>query len=262
MKIFFDHIAGKLTNYDLLYSLILAEFEPEEYDYALNNGWIPLSWYYTEFDNLTWINARSCRLDLSKFTFSKKQKYILNKKDVTVDIAGNPDKDILADIYKKYIRHKQFYEKNNEKESEEFMRDDPLDWKYFVYYHKGKPVAFTELMVLGKHLITGQFAWDYENEKLGLGTYATLFEIKWCLDNNIDKYYLSYAYENASSYKAKYDGFEFWTGRKWLTDKDTYIKLCNNDSQINTLVDLNDYQDKYFKIVKGYYEEKKEKEEG
>jgi len=50
VKIFFDHIAGKLTNYDLIYSLILAEFETEEYEYALDNGWIPLSWYYTKMN--------------------------------------------------------------------------------------------------------------------------------------------------------------------------------------------------------------------
>ena len=212
MKIFFDHIAGKLTNYDLLYSLILAQFEPREYDYALDNGWIPLSWYFTKLDGLTWINARSCRLDLS---------------------------------------NKQFYEKNNEKESEEFMRDDPLNWKYFIYYHNNKPVAFTEFMIIDKHFITGQFAWDYQDEKLGLGTYATLYEIKWCLNNNINKYYLSYAYENASMYKTKYDGFEFWTGRKWLDDKNIYQTLCKRDSDINDLVSLNDYQEEYFKIING-----------
>ena len=75
-------------------------------------------------------------------------------------------------------------------------------------------------------------------------------KIKWCLNNNINKYYLSYAYEEASSYKAKYDGFEFWTGRKWLTDKNMYVQLCKEDSKINNLVNLNDYQEKYFKIIK------------
>ena len=36
-------------------------------------------------------------------------------------------------------------EKNNEKESEEFYRDDPIDWRYFVYYHNDNHIAFTEL---------------------------------------------------------------------------------------------------------------------
>ena len=74
MKIFFDHVAGKLTHHDLIYSLALAEFEPDEYDYAFDNGWIPLSWYYTKMNKLTWLNARTSRLILDKFTFSKKQR--------------------------------------------------------------------------------------------------------------------------------------------------------------------------------------------
>ena len=77
MKLFFDHITGKLTNYDLVYSLALATFDEDEYDYALDNGWIPLSWYYKKLHQMTWINARGSRLILPKFTFSKKQRKIL-----------------------------------------------------------------------------------------------------------------------------------------------------------------------------------------
>ena len=252
MKIFFDHITGKLTNYDLIYSLILAKFEPEEYDYALDNGWIPLSWYYTKLDGQTWINARSCRLDLNKFKFNKNKRYKLKNKEITVKTFTELTDELtetLASIYRKYIRHKKFYEKNNEKESEEFYRDDPIDWRYFVYYHNDNPIAFTELITYNKHLITGQFAWDYEDPKLGMGSYATLYEIKWALDNGFNKYYLSYAYENSSLYKLRYDGFEFWTGRKWCTDKIIYEKLCKNDDSVKDLVDLNESQEKYFEIL-------------
>ena len=238
MKIFFDHITGKLTHYDLLYSLPLAEFDKSEYDYAFNNGWLPLSWYYTKINHITWLNARSSRLQLSDFTFSKKQKHTLNKDDI-------------AEIYKRYIQHKNYYEVNHEKESEEFMRDDPIDWKYFVYYYKERPIAFTEAMMEGDHFMTGQFAWDYENEKLGMGTYATLYEIKYCLDQKYKYYYFSYSYENSSKYKSKYDGFEFWTGRNWCKDKEIYNQLCSNDSSIKNLADLNDNQQKYFDLVFG-----------
>ena len=252
MKIFFDHIAGKLTNYDLLYSLILAKFDLDEYDYALDNGWIPLSWYHTKLDGQTWINARGARLDLNKFKFNKSKRYKLKRKDITVkvfDELTDELEDTLAIIYRKYIRHKNFHETNNEAESEEFYRDDPIDWKYFVYYQDDKPIAFTELITFNKHLVTGQFAWDYEDPKLGMGSFATLYEIKWALDNGYDKYYLSYAYENSSMYKSKYDGFEFWTGREWLSDKTIYKNLCNNDERIKNFADLNDYQEKYFQIL-------------
>ena len=137
MKIFFDHIAGKLTNYDLIYSLILAKFDLDEYDYALDNGWIPLSWYHTKLDGQTWINARGARLDLTKFKFNKNKRYRLKRKDISVKIFDELTDELentLASIYKKYIRYKNFHETNNEEESEEFYRDDPIDWKYFVYY--------------------------------------------------------------------------------------------------------------------------------
>ena len=254
MKLFFDHIAGKLTNYDLVYSLALATFEEKEYSYALENGWIPLSWYYEKLNEMTWINARGCRLVLSKFTFSKKQRKILNTKNITVKIFDKLDnnlRNIVSDIYKKYIQHKDYYEKGNEDDSEIFIRDDPISWKYFIYYYNNVPVAFTELEVFtDEHVLAGQFAWDYSNPKLSLGTYATLFEIKWAIEKGYKKYHLSYAYEESSMYKSRFDGFEFWNGRSWLSDKTLYKKLCEHDTEVNTIQELNAYQKKYFEIVK------------
>jgi hypothetical protein len=249
VKLFFDHITGKLTNYDLIYSLPLAEFEDSEYDYAFENGWIPLSWYYTELKNLTWINARNTRLVLDKVEFSKKQKYVLRKKDIEVKILNSFDYDLLSTIYKKYIKYRNFYEEGFENDSEVFEKKDYIDWKYFIYYYKNTPVAFTEFKVFdNKHVLSGQFAWDYENPKLGLGTYATLYEIDWSYKNKYKNYYLSYGYETTSKYKSKYKGFEFWNGKEWVNNKSMYNKLCDNDSSIESIKDLNKYQREYFKL--------------
>jgi len=249
VKLFFDHITGKLTNYDLIYSLPLAEFEDSEYDYAFENGWIPLSWYYTELKNLTWINARNTRLVLDKVEFSKKQKYVLRKKDIEVKILNSFDYDLLSTIYKKYVKYRNFYEEGFENDSEVFEKKDYIDWKYFIYYYKNTPVAFTEFKVFdNKHVLSGQFAWDYENPKLGLGTYATLYEIDWSYKNKYKNYYLSYGYETTSKYKSKYKGFEFWNGKEWVNNKSMYNKLCDNDSSIESIKDLNKYQREYFKL--------------
>ena len=259
MKIFFDHITGKLTHYDLVYSMILAEFEPHEYDYALDNGWIPMSFYFTKLERETWINTRTCRINLTKYKPTKKQRYTLNKKNVTVKVIDKKDLtkndiEMLSNIYKSYIKHKNYYEVNHEDESEklweEVFEDDPVQWKHFIYYCDGVPVAFTEIAPFNKNLVTGQFAWNYHDPKVGLGSYATLYEIDWAIKNGFDKYYLSFAYEVTSSYKSKYAGFEFWTGREWLDDKNIYKKLCEEDTNIKNLENLNDYQEKYFKIVK------------
>ena len=44
-------------------------------------------------------------------------------------------------------------------------------------------------------------------------------EIDWSIKNKCKKYYLSYGYENTSLYKSRFDGFEFWNGRSWLSNK-------------------------------------------
>ena len=252
MKLIFDHITGKLTNHDLIYSLALAQFKKKEYSFAFENGWIPLSWYYTKLDKLTWINARNTRLLLNKFTFSKKQRKILRKKDITVEVYNKLDDALfttISSIYKKYIKHKKFHEKNFEEESEFFKKEDNIDWKYFIYYFQNKPIAFTEIKVFdSKHVLTGQFAWDYENPKLSIGTYATLYEIDWSIKNKCKKYYLAYGYEKSNIYKSRFDGFEFWNGRSWLNDKTLYKKLCEYDTEVNTIEELNAYQKKYFTL--------------
>ena len=252
MKLIFDHITGKLTNHDLIYSLALAQFKKKEYSFAFENGWIPLSWYYTKLDKLTWINARNTRLLLNKFTFSKKQRKILRKKDITVEVYNKLDDALfttISSIYKKYIKHKKFHEKDFEEESEFFKKEDNIDWKYFIYYFQNKPIAFTEIKVFdSKHVLTGQFARDYENPKLSIGTYATLYEIDWSIKNKCKKYYLAYGYEKSNIYKSRFDGFEFWNGRSWLNDKTLYKKLCEYDTEVNTIEELNAYQKKYFTL--------------
>jgi len=156
---------------------------------------------------------------------------------------------LLSTIYKKYVKYRNFYEEGFENDSEVFEKKDYIDWKYFIYYHEDTPVAFTEFKVFdNKHVLSGQFAWDYENPKLGLGTYATLYEIDWSIKNKCKNYYLSYGYETTSKYKSKYDGFEFWNGKEWIDNKIIYNKLCDNDSNIESIKDLNKYQREYFKI--------------
>ena len=231
-----------------------SKFEEREYCQAFENGWIPLSWYYTKLDGLTWINARNTRLLLNKFTFSKKQRKTLTKKDIRVEIHDKLDDNLLKlslIYYKKYVRHKNFHEKDYEEDSEVFEKEDYIDWKYFIYYYKDKPVAFTELKVFkGKYVLTGQFAWDYQYPKLGMGTYATLYEIDWSIKNKCKKYYLSYGYEKTSTYKSRFDGFEFWNGRSWLNNK-ICIKNYVNTIQILILyLELNKYQRKYFEVIK------------
>ena len=47
-------------------------------------------------------------------------------------------------------------------------------------------------------------------------------------------------YEKGSIYKAHIQGFEWWTGSEWSTDKNKYIQLCERDSKLKTIKELSE----------------------
>ncbi len=74
MKIFYDHIYGNTTKYDIIYGLAFAEVEKEEEDQALDLGWTPMDAFFYKTDKQLWIQARTTRIDLEKFHVKKKHR--------------------------------------------------------------------------------------------------------------------------------------------------------------------------------------------
>ena len=209
-----------------------------------------------------WLQIRLSRINLKKFKWKADDRRIFKKfkKDYSYEVKNvneiiPKERRQLKYIYFKYIKKKSFLKtpsledtKAYEYEFKYFFLDSD-NKKIVLHYFKSKLIAFAIIEEFKKSIMGIQFAWDYEDPKLGMGAFATLYEIKWALDNGYDKYYLSYAYENSSMYKSKYDGFEFWTGREWLDNKKLYEQLCINDNRIKNFADLNDYQETYFKLL-------------
>ena len=75
------------------------------------------------------------------------------------------------------------------------------------------------------------------------------------VNNNYYKPYIEYIFDN---YSDKYFNFNniLWkpvtlyykSKGNWISNKSLYKKLCEHDTEINTLEELNIYQRKYFKL--------------
>lgn len=243
MKIYFKHYCGAITQYDYLFFDCMAEVPLHEENEALNNGWLPDD-YTIHKNNMGvttkshWYQARQTRINLANFNDSKTNKKERKKcKDIEVKYTPlqTANTSELKDIFDKYLTYRNF-----KKWSLEPLLLSERDRKFFlVYYLDGKPIAFTFMRDVGTNSVfSTQFAWDYENPKLYLGKYANLAEIDYCIANNKDYMYLGFGYEKSCIYKSKYAGFEFWNGELWSDDIDQFNFLCERDSSLKHLSEL------------------------
>tara|TARA_B100001113_G_scaffold353761_1_gene359692 strand:+ start:2049 stop:2798 length:750 start_codon:yes stop_codon:yes gene_type:complete len=244
VKIFYDHIYGNTTKYDIIYGLALSEVDKDEEDKALDLGWTPMDAFFYKTNKQLWIQARTTRIDLNKFKIKKKHKQYFKNPIIGRFFQNmNPWEKECNVIFKKYCEHKGYDDHSTELTDKGYGDKD-----YFVYFHNEKIIGYTELTRYKESVVAGEFAWDYEDPKLSLGTFAQNFECMSYKDMKYKYYYSSYAYEKACEYKSHYNGFQWWTGRHWSDDKYWFRELLKKDSEVNTLKDL------YYRH-KSYYEE-------
>lgn len=249
MQLFFDHICGKQNDMDFLHMLVSATFEPHEHQWALDNGWTPSNIWYSQNTNFKeqnetiWYQSRQSRINLEKYQETASERRTRKK-------AKNPcykvvpfDFDIMYPIYVEYMNYRDFGDMLTSKEFCDYYDDDKL---IFIMY---EDVAISILEVVGESLLAHQFIWNYHNPKLGFGSYATYVERKFAEEMKLKYLYLGPSYETAGTYKSKYSGFEFWTGRKWSDDIETYKKLLAKDEELIDITGLTSYYNTYFGLL-------------
>ncbi len=249
MKLFFDHICGKQADTDFIHMLVSATVDKGEEQEALDNGWCPSNiWYKQDTDfmrdnKIVWYQSRQSRINLSKYSVTsteKKARKKITKNNVKINITQNPDFKKLYKIYLNYINHKNFSDMMSEKE---FMESYDNDTDFFILYDD---CAFSVVEPVGESLISHQFCWDYKNPVLGLGRYSTYEEINLTEKMGLKYLYLGPSYETHAKYKSSFQGFEFWTGRKWCDDESKYFDLLDQDEKIESVSELNNSYDSFF----------------
>tara|TARA_Y100001938_G_scaffold29079_1_gene39260 strand:- start:5799 stop:6563 length:765 start_codon:yes stop_codon:yes gene_type:complete len=253
MKIFFHHIAGKMTDMSLIYCNVYAHVEPEEETHALENGWAIDEWNQKE--PRYWFQGRQVRIDTSKLEYNKKTRRILNScpnVEIKIKKYSETNIDEIQSIYEKYMKYRGFVDDLGLGGPANEVELDQANKQVVHYYHEGKLRAYTLLRTYDNSpVMTGlQFCWDYHNPKMSLGKYSVIKEIECARENGIKYLYMMPGYEKTCIYKKDFTGFEFWDGRKWSADKKMYEYMCNKDSEIQTFEDMNklmwEYEKEYF----------------
>ena len=226
MKIIFDHSFGRMTDMDVSYSVAKAEVGHQEWKHAPTLGWLPDEW-----EPPFWFTGRQTRLDL--VAFKKKHKFPKNLRFSLVEIGKIADSR-LANIWRDYTADRF---ESDHLEFRKTLEYQPEHKRILVVYDETKLVAFSILRVWPM-FVSLQLAWNYHNPKLSVGVHAQYYEMEIARSMGYRYVYLCPGYETACIWKSRFPGFEWWTGEKWSTNKKRYVSLCERDSKIRLIDEL------------------------
>ena len=251
MNIYFDHVLGKQKNEDLIYSLVSATFDPEEWEYAFDNGWAPTPvWYPSNFDNnhsFIWYQSRQTRINIKNYVCNKKTKKLVKNSPVVCKISSCllEDIDTIFEVYTSYCTKKNFGDAIDTPEGllPYFQSEEPPVLLHF--YLNNKLIGITKISSWDSALFSEFFWWDYKDPSLSLGKLSFYLELEYAKNNKSAFLYTGFGYNSDSIYKSLKNGFEFWTGRKWSNNTELFQELCLQDDSVTTLTDLAEYQYKY-----------------
>jgi len=235
MKIVFDHKFGVQEHLHMEhYSATLDDVNDNEVDDALNQGWLT---DLKEDGSYNWYQCRSTRCNLNNFT--NKDPFLQEKDDkqdnaVHYKFDANISNELIENIYLNYCNHHK-YSDNFHGEVTQWLECDYS----MTYYYNHNPVAWSKLrMYTETSLETVLFCWNYNDPEEKIGHKSLIHELRWAKDNDFMYVYMGPGYEKGSIYKAHIQGFEWWTGSEWSTDKNKYIQLCERDSELKTIKEL------------------------
>jgi hypothetical protein len=221
MQIQFNHNFGQQEQGEIFHCTVgLVNVDTSEFDEALNIGFL----IEIKDNEPQWYQSRSTRIRTSETNYKKYKEAFLMQAPYPLDDMDR--------IYNDYCEHKNF--------KKYFEVGQKMDFDtYMSYWNDHKMVGWAKLRIYTtKSIESTLFCWDYKKSSLSLGRKRLHHEIAWAKDQGYEFLYLGPGYEQSSIYKADLDGFEWWNGSYWSTDKAKYIELCKRDSTVKTLADL------------------------
>ncbi|WP_419765478.1 MAG: arginyltransferase [Arcobacter sp.] len=207
----------------------LKNCSPQDYQNMLEHGWRRFGrmHFVPECKNCT--KCISIRIDVANYKFSKSEKRVLAKnKDTKVYIQPPSISIDHLNLYDKYHKHM------NDKKSWPYSPIEPIEYsrsyvegkasftKEFLYMRDDKLIGVALTDILPNSISSIYCFYDHDYEKLSIGKFSILAQIKVAKQLNIPYIYLGYWIKDHFSmgYKEAFTPFEVLENRASL-DEDT-----------------------------------------
>ena len=246
MELLFDHTLGKQEQQDLVVCRPMALVDRDEEAEAIERGWLALD--HPVSGKELFYQSRSTRIDLDLYR-PRYKSHTHNGEQIgykIIDASEMVKLLSLPNIYRQYMKRKNF----------------GADYDPFVNYHARDQFMVFYLETADNIVaFTKQKRYKYQEDQystidtfdskdlaglescihantIPISDITLDMELQWAQDNYVGNFYMGSGYETSSEYKAKYKGFEWWTGTEWSTNKKQYRALCRRDSRMDSLMDV------------------------
>ena len=166
--------------------------------------------------------CESFKIDVNNFKFSKSQRRVMRKNNETTMYIQQPKVSnehlALFEKYHKHMRDKRAwkYEATDAKHYYASFVHGHESFGYEILYYDGDKLIGVDLIDILPHGISSiYFYYDPDYEKLSLGTYSMLQQIKLAQQNNLAWIYMGYYVQGCQSleYKSRYTPYHVLEGR-------------------------------------------------
>ena len=231
MNIIFDHRAGlgKITQMDFIYAPCAAYPLPSEELQAVESGWAKNEWS----SDGDWYQARQVRV--ATYAKPKMRRPAFLSFSLSTGIEAIDRFDEYEAVCDAYRAHHKFSAHLNLRQTIE----TDVEQKRALTCSIGSRIAAFTIMRLGRGYISSlQFCWDYADRGLRLGYIMQDEECLRAAAMGFRHLYIGPGYELACAYKARLDGFQWWTGGGWSDDGDEYQRLCLRDTEASRFEEI------------------------
>ena len=236
MKLFLQEFAHDYKKYLFGYTLHAEREESDVVDDLYNEGFLPYTGD-TQVVN-TFYMARSCRVDLDKFSISSENRRIQKKLLThTFNKTIHPAEHYINDD--KFINFcLEYFTKRHgadifSKERLQFVLSFSKEVEVIHYTNEHKETIAYVIEVKGRNASQYWFSFYQVDTALpSLGLWLMLDNIIAAQEQKIKHYYLGTVYGEKALYKTNFNALEYWDGNAWQQNITELKRLARQDKAL------------------------------